>query len=618
VDGLTALVAGMLAALRGAAPQVCPGNWAWGVSLFGIGVGLLPTVGLLVVAFLRKRIGSRYGAPESAVLVGTGLLTAGLLPLLAFSAAGRVFATAAADGVPSGYGRALMNSLAAQQCFTGPPERYLGVGSVASSFSPAEPLRAGISLVLLVLVPIVTSMFVAAQARIVLRRGPRWPGKAFWIPTLAVAVLTVGTPAGTAGHLWIGMLAASIIGVPVVAMAGAPSADVVARSLATKRPPPPAVDRRPPPPLPAPSAAQQRSAANPRSAANQRSASTQQPSVQQPRTGARPAPPVGLAAAPAAPPPARPPVGRPPTRQMSVAEAAGIPAAPLSGPRFSVVKKLGAGGFGRVWLAHDNQLGHLVALKSAHAPDAETEERIRREAEALAAIRHPNSVRIYDLLPARSDPGLAELDGMVIVMGYVEGTSLGEMVRTQGTLDDVAAARVWFSLAGALDAAHRRGVMHRDIKPGNVIVDPSGFAHLIDFGIARRTGDATMTQAGFVLGTPDFLAPEVACGERATPASDGWQLAATVSYALTGHPPRGTHPDAVSGLRAAASGAKLTHLPQRTAHYNLLRATLDTLPDRRPPLPAVQKSMADWLRQTGVALDGPVTSLSMRIPTAKR
>ncbi len=216
-------------------------------------------------------------------------------------------------------------------------------------------------------------------------------------------------------------------------------------------------------------------------------------------------------------------------------------------------------------------------------------------------------------MPARSDAGLSELDGMVIVMGFIDGTSLGEMVRTQGMLDDVAAARVWFSLAGALDAAHRRAVMHRDVKPGNVIVDASGFAHLIDFGIARKSGDATLTQAGFVLGTPDFLAPEVACGERATTRVRAWQLAATVSYAMTGQPPRGSHPDAVSGLRAAAAGAKLTHLPQRTAHYNLLRASLDTLPDRRPSLATVQQVLGEWLRQTGVALDGPVTSSSMRL-----
>jgi serine/threonine protein kinase len=112
--------------------------------------------------------------------------------------------------------------------------------------------------------------------------------------------------------------------------------------------------------------------------------------------------------------------------------------------------------------------------------------------------------------------------------------------------------------------------------------------------------------AGFVLGTPDYLAPEVACGERATPASDSWQLAATISYALTGHPPRGVHADAVSGLRAAASGAPLSHLPPRSAHLPLLRAALDTDPRRRPALRAVQSTLDEWLRRTGRRPGGQV------------
>ena len=140
------------------------------------------------------------------------------------------------------------------------------------------------------------------------------------------------------------------------------------------------------------------------------------------------------------------------------------------------------------------------------------------------------------------------------VLGGIAAAMLLSLINYTITdrIDKVSAARVWTGVAGALDDAHRNGVLHRDIKPGNIVVDPNGSPHLIDFGIARKTGDSTMTMAGFVLGTPDFLAPEVACGERATPASDAWQLAATISYALTGHPPRGHHADAVSGLRAAA------------------------------------------------------------------
>ena len=260
-----------------------------------------------------------------------------------------------------------------------------------------------------------------------------------------------------------------------------------------------------------------------------------------------------------------------------------------------------------MWLAHDARLGHTVALKAAHVRDAETEERIRREARALATVRHPNCVQIHDLVPAESDPGLAELDGMVIVMEYVRGESLGELVRTRGMLDDVAAARVWSSIAGALDAAHEQGVLHRDVKPGNIVFDGDGQAHLIDFGIARRTGDATLTATGFVLGTPDFLPPEVAAGGRATVQADSWQLAATVGFALCGQPPRGDHMDAVSGLRAAALGGPPTHLPRRSAHLALLRAALDDDPARRPPLRAVHRALDDWLRSVGRP-DGPVTA----------
>ncbi|MGI5130301.1 serine/threonine-protein kinase [Pseudonocardia sp. CA-107938] len=565
MDGLAALLAGLLATLRRVVDsldgprELCPGDWPWSVSLFGIVVGLFPTVGLVTVALLRRSIGSRYGAPESAVLVGAGLVTAGLLPLLASLATGRVFEIAYAGTPVPGLSRGEQNTLGVEQACTGLNQAaYLGNGSVVQSFSFSDPSRLLVSGLLLVAVPIAAGLFVALQARIALRRGPLWPGKFFWVPVLLLAVLTAGVPAGTMWHLWLGFLAGTVIGIPLVLMCGAPPAEPAARP----RPPETA---RPP---------------------------TRRPT-------AAPVPPQRFAAPRT--------TGASPVSTSSAAVARGGPA------RFQVVRKLGSGGFGRVWLAHDAKLGHLVALKAAHAPDSDTEERIRREAKALAAIRHPHCVRIYDMLPARSDPGLAELDGMVIVMGYVDGISLGELVREKGVLDDIAAARVWLSVAGALDAAHHRGVMHRDIKPGNVIVDNSGLAHLIDFGIARRTGDATLTQAGFVLGTPDFLAPEVACGDRATPASDGWQLAATVSYALTGHPPRGSHQDAISGLRAAAAGAALSHLPQRTAHLALLRATLDTAPEQRPPLSAVQAALAQWLRRAGAPIDGPVTSTGTRV-----
>jgi serine/threonine protein kinase len=165
-------------------------------------------------------------------------------------------------------------------------------------------------------------------------------------------------------------------------------------------------------------------------------------------------------------------------------------------------------------------------------------------------------------------------------------------------------ARIGAQAARALEYAHQQGVLHRDVKPGNIVFDGDGQAHLIDFGIARRTGDATLTATGFVLGTPDFLPPEVAAGGRATPSADSWQLAATVGFALCGQPPRGDHMDAVSGLRAAALGGPPTHLPHRSAHLALLRAALDDDPARRPPLRAVHRALDDWLRSVGAVTAG--------------
>ncbi|WP_234027869.1 serine/threonine-protein kinase [Pseudonocardia dioxanivorans] len=602
MDAVAALLAGLLDGLRRiVSPEVCPGSWAWATTLLGIGVGLLPTVGAVSVALWRRRIGSRYGPVESTGLIAAGVLTCGVLPLLVFSAVGQVFAAAAAGGSVPGLSATAVRSLGTTVCVAGAQSTYLGRGSVGDAFDPSDPVRLAIAVLLLVLVPIVTTLFVAAQARLALRRGPSWPARFFWVPLIGLALVTVGSPAGSSEHLWVGMATGALIGVVLTAMAGKPGHDVVARSLdpaaRTSRRDRSAAVRREPAPAGAPASGP---VPGPRAAV----AAPQRPPT-------RPVPPPVAPTGSRVPPPRTLVAPTPGPVPGNAFPAAAVPG-PARGARFSPIRRIGAGGFGRVVLARDAKLGITVALKAAHAPDAETEERIRREAAALAAVRHPNCVRILDLVHARSDPGLAGLDGMVIVMEYVQGMSLGELVQQHGTLDDVAAARVWAGVAGALHAAHSHGVLHRDVKPGNVIVDPAGVAHLIDFGIARRTGDSTLTMAGYVLGTPDYLAPEVAGGGKATPASDCWQLAATVSYALAGFPPRGGHPDAVSGLRAAAAGAKLTHLPRRSHHLSLLKSAMRNEAGKRPDLPTIHRNLDDWLRRNGTSAQGPVTAGTAR------
>ncbi|WP_344677523.1 serine/threonine-protein kinase, partial [Saccharopolyspora taberi] len=267
--------------------------------------------------------------------------------------------------------------------------------------------------------------------------------------------------------------------------------------------------------------------------------------------------------------------------------------------RFRRIRALGHGGFGSVWLAADDQLGRMVAVKIANNPDPRTVQRTMREARALAAVNHPNCVHLYDIVD--------ESDGLAIVMQYIPGQGLGELVGGGGVLTDVAAARLWATLASALSAAHEQGVLHRDIKPSNVIVDEGGAPHLIDFGIARAQGDATLTSPGTMVGTPDYLAPETATGSPASAASDSWQLAATVCFALSGHPPRGEHDSPMSALMAAAHADPCTRVPERTAHRALLIEALDADPIRRPALREVRARLENWLARAHLAASGPVT-----------
>ncbi|MEU6701489.1 protein kinase [Pseudonocardia sp. NPDC046786] len=671
MDALVALVAGVLNSIRGLGiPDVCPGDWAWSVTALGVLAGLLPTAGAAAVALIRRRIGSGsssgYGVAESVLIGGIGVLAAGLLPLAVFVGAGGVFARATAgDPVVPGLSASATDSIRVATCeIVGTQSSYLGRGSVAGAIGGGDVVTSVTAVVLLGIVPLLAVMLVAVQARTALRRGPRWPAKFFWLPLFSLIVLTAAVPAGTAEHLWVGILGGSLLGVLVVPMFPPPSRAKIDRIRAARDAPP---ESRPVPTGssragrgPGSSAAPQVSATpsvaerlaerfsrrEPQAPAEV-PARSGAPSVEQaapyvgfgaPSTGARPpsgrapgalapgSPPAGRPpSAPAAHPPSGPaghpaagplrgprsggpypPPPGPPRRPTLVAP---VPGGPPRAPRFRLLKRLGAGGFGGVWLAHDAKLGHTVAVKSAHAADPETEERIRREAAALGSMRHPCCVEIYDLLHASSDPGLRGMDGLVIVMQYVDGMSLGQLVGERGTLDDISAARIWTGIAGALDTAHRSGVLHRDIKPGNIVVDPQGHPHLIDFGIARKQGDSTLTQTGYVLGTPDYLAPETAAGKPASPSSDGWQLAAAVSFALSGQPPRGESGDAVAGLRAAAAGAKLTHLPSRTAHLSLLKQALRTEPHRRPELSTVRSKLDGWLQRQGYRSDGPVTAV---------
>ena len=243
MDALVALAAGMLNGLRGLAPAACPGEWAWAVTMLGVLVGLLPTAGAVAVAIVRRRIGSSYGPAESVLLGGIGVLSAGLLPLAAFIATGSVF-SAATEGQPvPGLTTAATGTIRTTECsVVGTQSSYLGKGTVADAVGGGDAVQSVIAIALLGVVPLLAVLLVAVQARTALRRGPKWPAKFFWIPLFSLVLLTAGVPSGTAEHLWIGILGASLVGVVLTAMVPPPSRAVIAagerRRIERANPPP--------------------------------------------------------------------------------------------------------------------------------------------------------------------------------------------------------------------------------------------------------------------------------------------------------------------------------------------------------------------------------------------
>src|ERR671917_2279680 len=203
------------------------------------------------------------------------------------------------------------------------------------------------------------------------------------------------------------------------------------------------------------------------------------------------------------------------------------------GDRYTLLETLGEGGMARVYLAHDNVLDRDVALKALreqYADDEEFVERFRREAKSAAALNHPSIVQVYD-------QGRAEDDTYYMAMEYVPGGTLKDRIKTEGSLEPNEAAGIASRVAEALDVAHARGIVHRDIKPQNVLLTASGEAKVADFGIARVVSARTVTEANLVLGTAAYMSPEQVRGERVGPASDLYSLGVVLYEMLAGELP---------------------------------------------------------------------------------
>ncbi|MCS7482258.1 serine/threonine-protein kinase [Umezawaea endophytica] len=222
------------------------------------------------------------------------------------------------------------------------------------------------------------------------------------------------------------------------------------------------------------------------------------------------------------------------------------------GGRYVLKEEIGSGGMGVVWLAHDELLHREVAVKQLKLPDlapAASEvarTRAMREARIAARLQHPNAIVVYDVV--------VEDDLPWIVMEYLPSRSLAALVEERGPLTPAEAARIGEKVAAALAAAHAKGIVHRDVKPGNVLIGHDGTVKLTDFGISRATGDVTITEAGALAGTPAYLAPEVARGDAPDSRSDLFSLGATLYAAVENRSPYGDSDNNLGLLYRAATG----------------------------------------------------------------
>ncbi|MDG4807874.1 protein kinase [Micromonospora sp. WMMD1120] len=223
----------------------------------------------------------------------------------------------------------------------------------------------------------------------------------------------------------------------------------------------------------------------------------------------------------------------------------------LVADRYRLLSPLGQGGMGRVWKARDEVLHRDVAIKELVPPPGLTDEERRemrerslREARAIARLNHANVVRIFDVLRTDGDPW--------IVMEYVPSKSLQDTLAEDGPVSVARAVEIGLGVLGALSSAHKAGVMHRDVKPGNVLLGEDGRVVLTDFGLATIPGDPNVTRTGMVLGSPAYISPERARDGTAGPEADLWSLGATLYAAVEGKSPY-ARPSAIGTLAALAT-----------------------------------------------------------------
>lgn len=266
--------------------------------------------------------------------------------------------------------------------------------------------------------------------------------------------------------------------------------------------------------------------------------------------------------------------------------------------RYRLDSVIGRGGMGVVWRARDQMLNRDVAVKeivwAMHLDEEEREDARRRaivEARTAAQLSHPNVVRIYDILTENGRPW--------IVMEYLPYRSLRDIVREDGPLDPGAAAQIGLGVLAALGAAHAEGILHRDVKPANVLVGPHGRVVLTDFGIARAADSTASTASGAVVGSPPYIAPERARGGQAGVPGDMWGLGATLYTAVEGRPP--FEADSALATLAAVVAEDPEPVPRAGPLWPVIEGLLRKDPDQRLDAAGAGRMLA------GMADGGPAS-----------
>ena len=273
--------------------------------------------------------------------------------------------------------------------------------------------------------------------------------------------------------------------------------------------------------------------------------------------------------------------------------------------RYRLLNTIGSGAMGVVWQARDERLDRTVAIKQllmrAGLSDSQTEDarrRAMREGRLAARLQHRNAIALFDVAEHDGDPCL--------IMEYLPSRSLSLVLADRGTLSPQEAAQIGEQVATALTAAHAAGIVHRDVKPGNILIDDTGQVKITDFGISRAADDGTMTQssAGMLAGTPAYLAPEVARGQDPTRASDVFSLGATLYHAVEGQPPYGFKDNPLAQLYAVAMGN--VPQPKRAGELtNALMRLLSSDAADRPTMPEVVTTLSSLSNGAGVVAPPP-------------